>query len=407
MTENSFEEESIDELLWKCAVKGNPSIFKMLIVKKGANVNVEDKKSKRSVLHCAVLNHHIDIVKILLDHGVDPNREEQEFGWYPLDFAIQDGCYDGDFEIADLLVKHDALMSYSAFLDKVMANDNLGEVEKFLEYAAKPNVKWFLSNFLKDHKNEDIFDFVKLLGKGAAAAGEIQNLLNSKGIPLYRALKLKRYGQARNLLRNGASPNVMMYADGFHHRWCNCEGAFCNFSGNNVQCTAFHMAIINNMEMALMMLDHGADPNLKMKDAFGQRHSPLNLAIIAPYIHIQPNKLVEKLIKMGAEIDSDEEIPLLHQAMMADQEDIFTLLLESGANGDYLNESTKDSLLHLAIKKNRCTFVKILLEKGRANYDIRNNLGLTPLELSLKIADMLVEHDCFKTIVFHNHHLKK
>ena len=93
--------------------------------------------------------------------------------------------------------------------------------------------------------------------------------------------------------------------------------------------------------------------------------------------------------------------------MMADQEDIFTLLLESGANGDYLNESTKDSLLHLAIKKNRCTFVKILLEKGRANYDIRNNLGLTPLELSLKIADMLVEHDCFKTIVFHNHHLKK
>ena len=105
-----------------------------------------------------------------------------------------------------------------------------------------------------------------------------------------------------------------------------------------------------------------------------------------------------------SEIDSDEEIPLLHQAMMADQEDIFTLLLESGANGDYLNESTKDSLLHIAIKKNRCTFVKILLEKGRVNYSIRNNLlGLTPLELSLKIADMLVEYDCFKTIVFHNH----
>ena len=405
MTVNSFEEESIDELLWKCAVKGNPSIFKMLIAK-GANVNFEEEKSKRSVLHCAVLNHHIDIVKLLIDNSVHPGLEDNEFGWCPLDFAIQDGCYDGNFEIADLLVKYGAVMSHSAFLDKVMANDNPGEVEKFFEYAATVKTRWYLAIKLITPKSIEFLPFVKMLEKGADAAAEIRNLLNSQGIPLYRALKLKRYGQARNLLRNGASPNVM-YANGCHHE---CENAFCDFSGNNVQCTAFHMAIINNMEMALMMLDHGADPNLKMKDGFGQRHSPLNLAITGTTGHyeyyVRPIKLVEKLIKIGAEIDSDEEIPLLHQAMMADQEDIFTLLLESGANREYLNESTKDFLLHLAIKKNRCTFVKILLEKGRANYSIRNNLGLTPMELSLKIADMLVEYDCYKTIVFHNH-LKK
>ena len=56
-----------------------------LLLEHGANPNVQDNDG-RTPLHYAVENCHVDVARVLLDHGADPTIRDNE-GMTPLDYS--------------------------------------------------------------------------------------------------------------------------------------------------------------------------------------------------------------------------------------------------------------------------------------------------------------------------------
>ena len=60
------------------------------LLEKGADPNARDEDG-RTPLHEAAGMGHVEIVKLLLEHGADPNAEDED-GWTPLHVAMFYGC---------------------------------------------------------------------------------------------------------------------------------------------------------------------------------------------------------------------------------------------------------------------------------------------------------------------------
>ncbi|HZQ24686.1 MAG TPA: ankyrin repeat domain-containing protein [Terriglobales bacterium] len=74
------------------------------LVEAGSDVNVASRNGMQvAPLHSAAAGHNFATVRILLEHGADPNAR-QHGGWTPIHAAAQDG----DEDMVDLLIKHGA-----------------------------------------------------------------------------------------------------------------------------------------------------------------------------------------------------------------------------------------------------------------------------------------------------------
>ena len=88
----------------------------------GSNPNFRDSNNS-SVLYHAIAGGHIDVAKVLLEHGVSPNSERIILRAANCSHADHDGCV----ELVKLLVKHGARLNdlYAMFGDKKNARTAL------------------------------------------------------------------------------------------------------------------------------------------------------------------------------------------------------------------------------------------------------------------------------------------
>src|SRR5580658_9084156 len=87
------------------AVRAGDAPATQAILATGFNPNTRDDFGA-TALHDAVWSGHIDLVRLLLDHGADPNIPHGESGSTPLHFA----AIKGQAAIAALLLDHGALI---------------------------------------------------------------------------------------------------------------------------------------------------------------------------------------------------------------------------------------------------------------------------------------------------------
>ncbi|MCP4154016.1 MAG: ankyrin repeat domain-containing protein [bacterium] len=154
----------------------------VILIKKGADVNVKDKWHDASALHWAVIHNHKELVELLLVNGANPDiKNEKEFdrglvmfyfpaGTSPLNIAVEKGYQD----IVELLIRNGAhadSMSLSIAVKKgdsvivefligngaqVDSIDTLGELVDF----AAVNGLTDIAEMLKKAKVRPAIDFV-------------------------------------------------------------------------------------------------------------------------------------------------------------------------------------------------------------------------------------------------------
>lgn len=217
-------------LLIEAVVKGNKKDVKEAL-SKGADINYEDNVGNTALMH-AVFKHNISLVKILIEHGAEPNELSLKYA-----FEIK------SYKIIKLLIKAGANPnikneSGNTILDYALKISSNNFIKFLLKNNANPNsqdndgdtplinailgdyyqkVKFLLrediaSRIVKNfHGKNKIFSY-KIL-KMLIKAGADVNIKNHKGDTALAVLSkinssiCKRYAKAKLLLKNNANPN--------------------------------------------------------------------------------------------------------------------------------------------------------------------------------------------------------
>jgi ankyrin repeat protein len=237
----------MNALSW-ASIKGNNEIV-LLLLEKGADVNIADNDERCTPLQYAISERHQDIVKLLLENKADPDKADNN-NQTPLQRAISQGSQD----IVKLLLEN------KADPDKA---DNNGYTP--LCYAVSQG-------------NEAI---IELLLKNKADLNKADN--NNK-TPLQRAISQGSQDIGKLLLENKANPNIVDN-DGYTPLcYAVSQGneaiielllknkADLNKANDNGE-TPLSLAINkNNQNIVRLLLKNNANPNIADKDGFTPLH---------------------------------------------------------------------------------------------------------------------------------------
>lgn len=317
--ELSIEEK--DELLKACN-KGDLKLVKSLVEKGGPNL-IKDSYAGQALLH-ATEQEHLDIIKFLVEKGVDVNDtcfdsyyQEEEFQNTVLMIAAEKG----NLEITKYLIENGADVNGTGYEDQTP-----------LHCAAT-------------YGKLDIIKF--LVEKGADI--EFQD----------------GYGQtpASTAAANGNTEIVKFLLDKLPKKSRNKD---------DIMLDAFYYAALYEHTDTLKYLEE-KEINLN------KEHSEKEIPMLHEAIERKDINVIKCLIDKGANINiknRSQNTPL-HIAIEKGNKEIVKLLLEKGADinaqGEYML-----SPLHLAIHKESPELVRLLVAQG-ANLNIKPN-GKTPLE---------------------------
>lgn len=331
-----------------------------------------DVNPNYQVLYEAVRNKDISKVKQLINGGIDPNLCDKD-GKTVL-FHIS------EYEIYDAY--DDAIVQ---FLLAAGANPNRGS-----KFGWTP-----LHLAAGNHHNKLI---TRLLNAGANP--NIQNCIGST--PLHSIFDLNAFGKNKNhyneegmmfLFKAGANPNIK---DEMGKTVLHCAikfeasrsaisflleyGVDLNKQDDLDSSTALHYAVEkNNIELVKLLLENGADPNLKNEDDC----TPVIIAAQEGY-----DKIVSLLIRFNADLNIVDATgsTALHYAAARGSigNKVLPLLLQEGLNPNVQNNNGW-APLHYAISFEDDTVegVTLLLQAG-ANLTIKTACGDTPLSLAIR-----------------------
>lgn len=136
-----------------------------------------------------------------------------------------------------------------------------------------------------------------------------------------------------------------------------------------------HFAARGRLEIVRLLLEHGADVNIKSKNL----QTPLMVATKAGRVDI-----VQLLLEYSSDLTVKDEYrwTALHYAIFESQGEIIELLLDRGVDVDILGASGRTPL-HCASLREREDIVRLLLERG-ADSRAKDADDRTPLKLAEK-----------------------
>eukprot|EP00526_Cylindrotheca_closterium_P003225 CAMPEP_0113647790 /NCGR_PEP_ID=MMETSP0017_2-20120614/25322_1 /TAXON_ID=2856 /ORGANISM="Cylindrotheca closterium" /LENGTH=1578 /DNA_ID=CAMNT_0000559917 /DNA_START=812 /DNA_END=5548 /DNA_ORIENTATION=+ /assembly_acc=CAM_ASM_000147 len=345
------------------------------------NLKNDSTQDGKTMLLCTILYQRLDVAKLLLEHGADPNISDK----------------DGDTPLIDA---------------SMYGNTNI--VELLLEKGADPNV--CIKNgdtALYIASNKGHTEVVKLL----LEKGVDPNVCKMNGrIPLIRASSKGHTDVAKLLLEKGVDPNICDKAGktsligasskGYTDvaKLLLHKGADPNISSNNYRATPLIVASSGGHgDIAKLLLDKGADPNIYDEDGdtpliIASREGRTNIAKLLLEKGADPNiydmdgdtplvwgsnnghtNVTKLLLEQGADPNIDDEdgdTPLIVSSREG-HIDIVKLLLEKGVDPNISNEDGDTPLIRASIN-GHASIVALLLEKG-ADPNICNRTGDTPL----------------------------
>ncbi len=328
----------LEKAIYLSAQKGSLDIIRALIEEIKISpriddlrdiINSEDLNRKFTPLFVASFNGHIEIVKILLEHGADINKINTSEGGdevTPLIAAVQ--C--GHVEIVKIL------LDQGAYIDKPEVEHEFTPLVAAVQFGHVEIVKILLSS--------PLVDVDKRRKDGESA--------------LFFAIKAKQFSLMELLLE---------------------RGAMIDFKSILVAAENGDFKIIERL-----LKDWDGDVNLSLEYLSGR--SPLLQAAQSGHI-----KIVELLLAKGAKIDAVDQLGLtpLFLASAKGHIHLVQKLLENGAN---INLPTKNlsTPLHVAAENGHIKVVELLLE-NKAKVDCLDRGGATPLMVaSLAGYDTLV-----------------
>ena len=340
-----------------------------ILINAGADVNYIGNVNgmKFPVLHAAICEGNVDILKLLLSKGADPNCERvlaDGDRYSPLLDSII--IWPND-EITKLLIGAGADVNYVAFINGVkfpvlhaaISKSNVDILKLLLSKGADPNCERVLADGdryspLLDSIIEWPNDEITKLLIGAGADVNYVAFINGVKFPvLHAAISKSNVDILKLLLSKGADPNCeRVLANGDRYRplrdsigaWPNDAiasilinaGADVNYiiNVNGAKLPVLSYAIFKgNVGIVERLLSKGANPNCERVLADGSRFSPL-----LDSIDVWPNDAIASiLINAGADVNyiinvNGAKLPVLSYAIFKGNVGIVERLLSKGAN---------------------------------------------------------------------------
>ncbi|XP_014676382.1 PREDICTED: putative ankyrin repeat protein RF_0381, partial [Priapulus caudatus] len=284
----------------------------------------------------------LDIMRLLLEAGADPNVAETKSGVTPLMRAVREGKE----AAVQMLLSHgadvNAADSYGeTSLYHVPCSGRLDIMRLLLEAGANPNVA-------KTESGET--PLIKAVREGEEAvarmllAGADANAADLYGqTSLHMAARSGQLDIMRLLLEAAAKPNV---AD--------------TESGETllIRATLYHAACFGRLDIVRLLLEAGADANAV--DSYGR--TTMYHAAFFGWLDI-----MRLLLEAGADPNAAFSYgqTTLYQAVRFGRRDIVRLLLEAGADANAADSYGVTSL-HIAARSGQLDIVRLLLEDDEA-----------------------------------------
>ncbi len=303
----------------------------------------------------------IEMVRLLLEHGVDPNGDAGEeqasmMGSSPLQTAVAMG----DVPLARLLIESGArtdstsmgmrLLSFAIYREsremiELLVDRNIGlddpHIDVHLRNMNNPDLKELITRkrgtaWLALVRAGDVAGVQAALQSGA----DVNSADGKDGAALQIAASAGNADMARVLLDAGADVNA----------------------GNESGITALHAAAKGTPEVVELLLEHGA--NIQAEDRWKQ--TPLHRAALA-----EQQEAADVLIRHGAALDVVDAV-LLRRLEEAG------VFWSRGTPVTYASE-TGMTALHAAVTRGELALATSLLDRG-ADINAKMSSGTTPLD---------------------------
>ena len=408
-----------------------------LLLERGADVNTRCN-NHQTPLHIASYVGNVEIVRVLLDHGADPEAvAEGDMGEKPL-HMVSYGKYRSQHDgvrVAQLLLEHGADVNTRRddHWTPLHIASHFGDIEivrLLLDHGADPEANaegdkgskpLHQVSYGKYRSQEDGVRVAQLLLEHGA---DINTRRNDHWTPLHIASHFWNIDIVRLLLNHGADPeanaegdmgekplhqvssgNNRFQEDGVRVAQLLLErGADVNTRRNDHQTPLHAASCFGNVEIVRLLLDHGADPEANAEGDMGEK--PLHKVSYGEYGSQDDGvRVAQLLLERGAHVDTrrnDHWTPL-HVASYSGNVEIVRLLLDHGADPEANAEGYMGSkpLHQVSCGKYRSQedgvrVAQLLLERG-ADVDTRRNDHWTPLHVAsyygnVEIVHVLLDH---------------
>ena len=353
---SEYPSEAGASALHYAALCGIHDVVKFLVFEHSQDVDARGLDRNATPLILASARGHLEVVRILLECGVDPEIRDRD-GYNSLDEASEAG----HVEVAQILLEHgaDAKAQDNAYWTPLHTASTEAIARVLLEHGGDANAQTKDKRTPLHHSSEvgSVEVTQVLLEHGADANAQCNDYwtpLHEAGIEVVALV----------LLKHGANPKAQ---DKYNR-------------------TPLHVSSRRGrMEVARVLLEYGADPNAQTKDYSTPLHGAGTEGVAWALLEHGANPNAQ---------DKDNRTPL-HVSSEQGRMEVARVLLEYGADPNARDTKNMTSL-HLTSREGHLDIVHLLLLCG-SDVHAQDNDGQTPFQIASRqghqdIVWLLLDH---------------